>query len=130
METNSTIRCKEPTITMEFPEWVIQKVIIGFPQGMIPGQSQAYSMPPNYQSEIYPSHYNPPKNYPFEYTPSPPTSIYSEFQSPNMSFGKYSGNEMGTRENVSGQLDYARSFAQTPYSGFYSDPLFGTFGYL
>lgn len=103
---------------------------------MNPGQVQTYSMPPNYQSEIYPPPYNPSKNYtntaePYqlEYSQAPPGSSYSELQGGTRNFGAY-GKEMGTAGVPSGQFDYARGFAQTPYSGFYSDPLFCTFTYL
>eukprot|EP00826_Nyctotherus_ovalis_P059295 TRINITY_DN822_c0_g1_i5.p3 TRINITY_DN822_c0_g1~~TRINITY_DN822_c0_g1_i5.p3 ORF type:complete len:185 (+),score=22.90 TRINITY_DN822_c0_g1_i5:645-1199(+) len=86
-----------------------------------------YSAPPNYQSEMY-APYNPGKNYQkpvegvqYDYPQVPSASPYMEPMMRN--FGMY-GKEL-EQNPASSQFNYARGFAQTPYSGFYSEPSFG-----
>lgn len=86
-----------------------------------------YSSGTNYQSEMY-SSYNMPKNYSkpaegyqFDYPPASSSPSYAESAIRN--FGVYN-KEMESA--ASSQFNYARGFAQTPYSGFYSDPFLGT----
>lgn len=93
-------------------------------------QARLYSGSVNYSTEMYPPSYNPSKAYPastepyqFDYSQAPPS--YSELPSTGRNFGAFSKEMEGGIP--SSQFNYARGFAQTPYSGFYSDPSFGTF---
>jgi len=86
-----------------------------------------YGSGTSYQSDMY-SAYNMPKNYSkraegyqFEYPPASSTPSYAEPAIRN--FGVYNKE---IESAASSQFNYARGFAQTPYSGFYSEPFFGT----
>lgn len=85
-----------------------------------------YAPTVDYQSEMY-GPYNPAKNYSkpteyqYEYPSVASTSAYTEPGIRN--FGLY--NKEMEAGNSPSQINYARGFAQTPYSGFYSEPSFG-----